>query len=402
MFHFFQTPLRIGSTILFGLILLLGLLGGELAKKIRFLPRIFGYIVIGFLIGPAAFNIVDPSILEQSRLFIDISLGLVLFEIGRHLDFSWLRNDRYLLLISITESGLTFLLLFAALSILGLPWLPAALAATIAIVTSPAVLLMVIHDIDSHGPATRRAIILTSLNNLFGLVVFTALLPFTQLHIISLSQIFAQVVYQLLGAIVLAFAMLIVIKFFAHLTGKSTERQFVLFVGTTILAIGLARMLHLSTMLTLFIFGLAARNFDQKHILTNIDFGPLARFFLIILFVLIGIYLQPRGLWQETVAVLAFILIRFAAKTAGVFLFAKSSRLTGAQALSISLSLTSMAGVAIGMSFMLINLNPELGSQLVIIISAAVAVLNLISPIATQWGLLKAGEVVSNAANTRG
>lgn len=401
MHYILPLPLHIGSTILFSLITLLGLVGGELVKKIRFLPRVFGYIAIGFLIGPGAFNLVEPSILEQSHLFIDISLGLILFEIGRYLDFSWLRHDRYLLPMSVTESSMTFIFLFATLLILKLPWLPAALVATIAVATSPAVLMMVSHDLNTHGPVTRRALTLTSLNNLFALIVFTILLPFANLHTVPLTQIFIHIAYHLFGAVILALIMFAITLLLSRLTGKSTERQFVLFVGMTVLAIGLARMLHLSTMLTLFLFGVIARNFDWRHRLAPIDFGAVARFFLIILFVLTGVYLQPRGIWQEAMAVIAFIVVRFAAKLSGVFLFAKASRLTGQQAWSTSIALMPMAGVALGMSFMLINLNPELGASLVIIVSAALAILNLIGPILAQWAFLKAGEAESNDITSR-
>lgn len=395
MHYFWQTPLHIGSTALFSLIILLGLIGGELAGKVRFLPKIFGYIAIGFLIGPGAFNWVKPSVLEQSRLFIDISLGLILFEIGRYLDFSWLRHDRSLLRMSLAESGMTFILLFAALFALRLPWLPAALVATIAIVTSPAVLIMVTHDLNTHGPVTRRTLTLTSLNNLWGLIIFTALLPFVALDIISLPQIFTHIAYQLLGAVMLALAMFAITLLLSRLTGKSAGGQFVLFVGMTVLAIGLARMFHLSTMLTLFIFGMAARNLDRRHRLTSVDFGAVARFFLIILFVLTGVYLQPRGIWQETLAVTAFIAVRFGAKFAGVCLFAKAGRLTRQQTWSTGLALMPMAGVALGMSFMLTNLNPELGSLLATIVSTALALLNLMGPILVQWAFLKAGEAAA-------
>jgi len=384
-----------GSTALFALIILLGLIGGELAGKIRFLPKIFGYIAVGFLIGPGAFNWVDFSILGQTRLFIDISLGLILFEIGRYLDFSWLRYDRYLLPMSLAESGLTFILLFAALLILGLSWLTAALSATIAVVTSPAVLIMVTHDLDTHGPVTRRVLTLTSLNNLFGLIIFTALLPFAQTSITPLPEILGHITYDLLGAIILALIMFVVTLLLARLTGKNNERQFVLLVGMTVLAISLARMFQLSTMLTLFIFGMFARNLDSHHYLSDVNFGAVARFFLIFLFVLTGIYLQPRGIWQETLAVITFIAIRFVGKSIGVFLFAKISRLTQQQAWSTSLALIPMAGVALGMSFMLTNLNPELGTLLVTIVSAALAILNLIGPIIAQWAFLKAGEAKS-------
>src|SRR5688572_16947051 len=92
-------PLHFNVLTIFGITLLLGLIGGELARRIPFFPRISGYIVIGFLLGPDGFNIINQSMLVTTRLFVDISLGIILFDLGRHLDFIWLRNDKGLLLM---------------------------------------------------------------------------------------------------------------------------------------------------------------------------------------------------------------------------------------------------------------------------------------------------------------
>lgn len=400
MYHL-NTSLHLGSTTLFGLILVTGFLGGELVEKIRFLPRIFGYIAVGFLLGPAGFNVVEVTAIEQNSIFIDISLGLILFEIGRNLDFAWLKHDQSLLWMSLAESGITFILLFSVLSVLGLSILSAALIATIGIITAPAILIMVTQDLNANGPITRRSLILTSLNNFFGLIIFTILFPLTHLDTAPVSKILLHIVYQLLGAFILAVIMFILAQQSARLVGKVSERQFILLAGIAILSIGLARMFHLSTMLTLFILGVSARNFDQKCRLTPVNFDDLARFFLIILFVLIGVYMQPHAIWQEITAVLAFILFRFIGKLAGVLLFAKASRLTLRQACATSLALMPMAGVALGMSFMLINLNPRLGSLLVAIVSGALVIMNILGPVFTQWAFLIAGESADNRVQHR-
>lgn len=395
MHYFPQFPLHINASIIFSLLILLGLIGGELASKSRFFPEIFGYIAVGFLVGPSGFNVVDQSILDQTRIFIDISLGLILFAIGRHLDFRWLRSDLSLLSMSIAEFTLTFVLILITLLLIGLPWLPAALAANIAGITSPAVVMLVTHDLGAKGPVTRRILILTSLNNFFGLALFTILLPIAQPGVSALV-ISSHIAYQIFGAIITAFIMLIVTKTLAKLTKKRPGNQFILFVGSTILAIGLARIMHLSTMMTLFLFGVAARNFDPRHRLGEVDFGAWGRVFLILLFVLTGISLQIQGMWKEIAIVIAFILVRLAAKSAGVYLFSKTSRLSGQQIFSLSLALTPMAGVAIGMSYMLTDLNPELGNSLAIIISGVLAILTLVGPIAIQFALLRAGEFTND------
>lgn len=392
MQFFPHLPLHVNVVSLFGLTLLLGLVSGELARRCYFLPSISGYIIIGFLVGPHAFNIMTPSLLSGARIFVDISLGLILFDLGKHLDFRWLRHDRGILNMAITESFLTFLFVFILFWIFHFPWLHAALAATIAVATSPAVVMMVADDLQSKGPVTRRTFILTSLNNLIALLLFTILLPITQsnepIHIVEM------VGYRLLGSIFLGISIFILTLLIANLIGKRKENQFVLLVGCIMFAIGLSNILNLSTMLTLFTLGVAARNLNYKNLLMEIDFGWLGKLFFILLFVITGVHLQITGLWEATLIVFAFLLLRTLAKSLGIWLFARSSQLTAEQAWALCFSLTPMAGLAVGMSNVILDFNPNLGMELMTIIATAIAVLNILGPIAVQLAFIKSQEVL--------
>lgn len=391
--HFLPNfPIHFNPIVLFGLTLLLGLLGGEIAKATRLLPRISGYIAVGFLVGPNGFNIATPSVLADASFFVDIALGLILFDLGRHLDFNWLRHDHGLLPMAITESCLTFGLVFATLYLFKFSWLPSALAATIATATSPAIVMMVAHDISSEGPITRRTMMLTSLNNLFALILFTILLPITHVKSSTPQIISEHVTYRLLGSVILGLIIFIITICLSRLTGKNKESQFILFVGAVALGIGLAISLNLSTMLTLFTFGVAARNLDRKHKLTEVDFGWLARLFFVLLFVVTGVYLKFQGLWQATWIVLAFLFVKISAKMIGVLIFSRASHLTKQQALALGLTLAPMAELAIGMSNRLVYFNPNFSHQLLTIITAAVAILYILGPIAVQIAFIKTGE----------
>ena len=396
--HFFpRLPIHFNPIVLFGLTLLLGLLGGEIVKATRLLPRISGYIAVGFLAGPNGFNIATPSVLADASFFVDIALGLILFDLGRHLDFSWLRHDRGLLPMAILESCLTFSLVFTVLYLFKFPWLPSALAATIATATSPAVVMMVAHDISSEGPITRRTMMLTSLNNLFALILFTILLPVTHVKS-STSQIISEhITYRLLGSVILGLIIFTITVFLSRLTGKNKESQFILFVGAVTLGIGLAISLNLSTMLTLFTFGVAARNLDRNHRLTEVDFGWLARLFFVLLFVVTGVYLKFQGLWQATWIVLAFLFVKISAKMIGVLIFSRISHLTKQQALALGLTLAPMAELAVGMSNRLVYFNPNFSHQLLTIITAVVAILYILGPIAVQIAFIKTGEATAES-----
>lgn len=387
---------HISPLTLFGLILLLGLIGGEVARIFRFIPRISGYIAVGFLVGPSAFDIINPSLITDIRVFVDIALGLILFDLGRQLDFTWLRHDRSLLFMSLTEASFTFILVFGTLFLFGISPLASAMAATIAIISSPAVIILVTKDLSSEGPVTRRTLMLTSLNNLIGLTLFTLLLPLVDINTATQASPLVFYGHKLGGALVLGLSIFLICTILGAVVGKHKESQFVLFVGMVLLTISLAKVFHLSIMLSLFIFGLAARNFDYKHILIEVDFTWAGRLFFIIMFVATGIQLNIHGLATSALVILGFVLMRFLAKTAGIWLFAKKSRLTKQQAAAISLALTPLSGFSIGMSMTLLELNPELGSQLIMIITSAAAILHTFGPILTQYALLRTEEAFSN------
>ena len=83
-------PPVISQAALFGALVVLGLLVGEAARRYAALPRITGYVVAGALLGPHALGLLDDNALFDLRLLIDLSVGLIVFELGFRLDFKWL------------------------------------------------------------------------------------------------------------------------------------------------------------------------------------------------------------------------------------------------------------------------------------------------------------------------
>ena len=391
MYQLLKFSPHLNSITLLGVTLLLGLIGGEIAKRIYFLPQIFGYIFVGFLIGSGGFNLINQSALISTRIFIDISLSLILFELGRHLDFIWLRHDPSILLMSIMESALTFVLIYGVLHyVAGMSLMQSSLASTIAIATSPAVVMMIAYDLSAEGPVSRRALILTGLNNLYALILFVILMPLTKSD--ETMKVMLSTLFRLGGSALLGVIMFVIALLIAKLIGKNKENQFVLYVGIVLSSLGLTHLFNLSSMFSLFILGVAARNFDTKHILMEINFGWLARLFFVLLFVVTGIHLRLQGFLSEVWIVLAFVLLRMLAKIIGIWSCASISRLTSRQSFALGFALFPMAGVAIGMSNVLVDFNPAFGNKLLVIITAAVAVLNIIGPISTQLAFVMTGE----------
>ncbi|MBI2792961.1 MAG: cation:proton antiporter [Gammaproteobacteria bacterium] len=386
---------HISPLAFFGLILLLGLIGGEITRLIRFIPKISGYIAVGFIVGPGLFNIVNYSEIVDIKIFVDISLGLILFNLGRQLDFQWLRHDRNLFFMSLAESGLTFIFVFSAFLLLGFSTLSSSFAATIAMTTSPAVIMLIVNDLSSEGPITRRTLMLTSLNNFWGLIIFTLLLPIANPKIHGIASIFENYGFKVFGSVFLAFSIFLISIFIGKIIGKKKQNQIILFVSIVLLTISLANSLNFSIKLSLFVFGVIVRNFDRKHTLIEVDFEWGIRLAFILLFVVTGMQIYLQGLAKTTLAVIVFLFVRSLAKSLGIWLFAKRSRLTTKQTVAISLALTPMAGVTFGMLSTLTDFNQDLGKQLTMIVVSVVAILHILGPIATQYAFIKSDETSS-------
>ena len=111
-----------------------------------------------------------------------------------------------------------------------------------------------------------------------------------------------------------------------------------------------------------------------------------------VLFVLTGASLDFSGL--ETVAAVsaAFIVVRFLGKAIAILALGRLSGLRAGGAGLLSLSLLPMSGLAVVMVYDTAAIYPQFGAELAAVVLAAVAVLEIAGPIATQFALRRAGE----------
>jgi Kef-type K+ transport system membrane component KefB len=378
---------------LFGLLLLAGLIGGRIAARTRVLPSITGYIAIGFILGPGVLGLLNEEALRDTRIFADISLGLVVFELGRRLDLQWARHDRWLLPAGLAESLLSFCAMFALLRYFDIAPLEAAVAATVGVATAPAVVLLVAAELKAEGPVTRRALWHVALNNIIAILGVTLLLPFIESGDEgSPWSPTGRALWLVAGSFLLGYLAFRVARLLARFIGKSDAPQFILVVGMIVLTVGVAQMGRLSVLLALLVFGVAARNFDPNHRLIDIRFGHAARLFFVVLFVLTGATLRPEQFGPIAWIGLALVLVRLLGKAFALYLFAWPARISVQQAATLSLALTPMAGLAIGITQPIYDVAPDFGARLAAIVASGIAILHIIGPIATRYALVASGE----------
>lgn len=83
-------------------------------------------------------------------------------------------------------------------------------------------------------------------------------------------------------------------------------------------------------------------------------------------------------------SILIFIFLRSLALFVGIILFKRVTRLTLKQVVSLTFALTPMAGLAMNMSYVLGDFNPDINREIATIIASVVTVLQILGPIATQ------------------
>ena len=387
-----EYPFEANPLLLFGTLLLAGLAGGEAVRRVG-LPRVMGYVMVGIALGASGVGVLDPGLVRESWIFVDIALGLILFELGRRLDFVWFRRDPWLAATGVLESALSFALVLGALVYFDVRPIYAAVAASIAIATSPAVVMVVAQELRAEGQVTERALSLVAINSVIAYVTATMLLAWIHHEYrAGWATALMHPVYILAGSLVIGY---VAGKFALGLVrwfGKSERGHFVVTLGLIILTVGLARMLELSVVLALLAFGVLSRSLDERHDLMHFEMGRVGEMFVVVLFVVSGAILSVEALMAGGTIAVVFILARFVGKSVGVLILTYFSGVRRGTAGLLCLTLMPMSGLAVSMVHGTMEIYPEFGRSLAAIVLSAVLILEVIGPVAVQFALRRAGE----------
>ncbi len=398
-FAFLPTlPLAVSYPLLFGMLLVAGMMGGEAARQVR-LPRIVGYVLVGFAIAPMAAALNMRPLIEEARIFVDIALGLVLFDLGRRMDLAWLKRDWTLAASAAAESALAFGAVFATLTALDFTPIHAGLAAAIAMATSPAVVLLVVQDSRAEGQVTERAFTLVAFNSLLASVVVTMMLAAVHLEVrLDLDTAVLHPLYLFAGSVALGGAMASLARWLARRVERSPELHFTLLAGLVLAAVGLAQSAKLSVILALLAFGMLSRQDASRHDLMAVDFGRASRLFYVVLFVITGASLPLASLETAGWAAAAFVAARAAGKVSGVLAFSFLGGMRPRQAIALGATLLPMSALALLLQHEVATLYPAFGQELAAVVLASLIAMELAGPVAVQWGLRFAGEAAPQPA----
>lgn len=299
----------------FVLIILVGLIGGLIARALR-LPLMVGYVAAGVVVGP---HTAGPTVLqaEDIELLAEIGVALLLFSLGLELSFRDLRPVRRVALIGgplqiLLTGGLAAA---AAAFLLAMPMRDAAWFGAMISVSSTAVVLKMLSSAGvTHTLASRVMIGLLVVQDL-AVVPMLVVLP----QLGAAGGLAASVgravgiAVLLLGAIIVLGARLLpgLLRF---VLAWGSRELFLVSVVAIGVGIGYATWLAgLSFGLGAFVAGLVLSESEFSHQALS-DVVPIRDVFGLLFFVSVGMLLDPAFALQRAGAIAAVVLLTFVGK----------------------------------------------------------------------------------------
>ncbi len=397
-----------------GILLLAGYVLGRLVAKFS-LPEITGYIVAGLLVGEAALGLVPREMGESFRFATEVALGLIALTIGGEFSLAKLRRmGRNVVIITIAQILITFLLVSCALLVFRLELPYALLLGAVATATAPAATVAIVQSLRAHGVFVDHLYGVVALDDAGCVIVFGFVFAFVSsllipagaagapaaatganMVLVALSEVTFSIALGLFGAVVI------------HLgtrRRKNPNEILIVALGSFLLFTAVAIVLHLSPLLTnmaagFLLINLSARNHRIFRILEPLT-PPLYALF----FVIAGTELEPGVIFDSSILILGavYIVSRAVGKYGGVFL---GSTIAGAPQnirRYLGLSMLPQAGVAIGL-VLLIQASPLVAAltpagqeyihAMVNIVLLSVFINELLGPPLSKFAVIKGNEM---------
>lgn len=382
-----------------GVAIAIGMVFNRLVKKLG-LPNVTGYLVAGVLIGPCFLQIIPTVWLRSCTVLVNVALGFIAFSIGGEFKISKIKKiGKSVMVITFFQALITTVLVDIGLLIFFPPAVALCLGA-IATATAPAATLMVIRQYKAEGPVTNILMPVVALDDAIGLIVFSISLSLAKLTLavegvnplhILLDPLKEIALSLIIGAVIgglLSFCL----GFFHSRSNRLVSIISAVFIGTSV-----AALFHLSSLLLCMAIGAMMSNFyreSEKMLDLTEHWTPAV---LLLFFVISGAELDLAVVPTVGLLGVLYLVLRSAGKYFGARLGAAVVHEEPNVRKYLGVALLPQAGVAIGMSQIVVNALPsEYGSQIRAVVLCATLVYELFGPLLTKIVLKKAGEIRSD------
>ncbi|HEX9610765.1 MAG TPA: cation:proton antiporter [Gemmatimonadales bacterium] len=399
-------PLEARATLALGFLLLAAHVGGALARRVG-LPRITGYLLTGFVVGPAWLGLVRAEEVDILRFIGDAAVALIAFAAGTELKIEMLRELR-VALAKISLAAILFPFAAVSVAILGLsPWFPltinqgfgdavavALVLGTVAAASSPAVTMALIDELDARGPFARTLLSVTVVKDVAVVMLLTLGLAVVR-PLVSEGALHGGVAWAALGRLLGSVAAGTVLGYLVAQYLRVVHRDTPLFlVGLAFLTAEMGNLIGLEAMLVALAAGFYIENFSRvegDRLVRALRRGSLPVY--VVFFALAGAGLHLDALSDLWFWALLLIGLRAAGLWYGLRWAGRNSPVTHALAQHGWLGLISQAGMALGLATVARRAFPEWGVSLEALIVSMIAVHELVGPVCFRRALILAGEV---------
>ncbi|MCW5663337.1 MAG: cation:proton antiporter [Piscinibacter sp.] len=375
------------------LLMLIAILLAETLHRLWRLPRICGHMLTGAIAGPVMLRVLDGLELDPWKPLIDLAIGALLFELGARIRPRWLIDNPWLAASCVLQSLLAGTLVAGALVLLGAPWLTAAVAGTVALASSPVIVLAVAHETRARGQVTERLLMMTVVNAVLAVIGLKVLRILMASDSATAGDEFLRALVSALRVISGSFLLGVACGFALDRLSplvRGTPAMPVLQIALVIIASMLAAQWTLSPLLALLVAGMTARA-RMKHGLTvEPHLGSAGAVLSVVLFISLGLLFTLEGLATLWPWVLAIIAARLVGSALAIGALARVSGLGWRQAGALALALQPMSSLAVLLAADTFSWSTQLPGAHTPTIQAlllAVTLMQLTGPVWTQLSL---------------
>jgi Kef-type K+ transport system membrane component KefB len=396
-----NTPLWLLSPLaVLGGGLMLALVIGLTLQRFK-VPKLYGAVLAGLLLGSTGGGLIDRALLTQFQELLNAAAALVLFEVGRKMDLAWLlksgRQGGSLLLATLAR----WVAVAITLRLLGLQWGAAIFIASILIAVNPVIVSSMVADENASGTSTFATANMVGLSSLVALLVLAVTMAWTRSHGIDASGDFAGELMRQGGKLVLGAGIaLLSYGLYAaatRLCRVPARMRPGMLLAALLIDLGLCSVSAASALLSLLLMGVLLRNAEkrdnvfQAQLQTAQDIGYVLLFLMSAALVDLG---ELAKGWTLGAALLVFAVRIAVTRVALIPASAWDRRKKHAMALSMC-SLVSYGGLVVDNT---LNAYTGLDPASTELMGALLALNVLLAPGLTWLGLRLAGETYQSGS----
>ncbi len=402
---------EVNSILAVGLFVVIGLLGGFAAKKLK-VPTISGYIIIGICIS--LLNIVPRELIDgELNIITDVSLGVIGYLVGGGLYLKKLKKfGKNIAVITPFEALGAWIFVTIPIAFLGPfiirvgdpslssyhSFLPMAIVlGAISCATAPAATLAIIREYRAGGSFTTTLLAIIVLDDAIAVIAYAVGSNVAEslmggFQSISLYNMLLLPAVDIIGSIILGAILGFVLAYVSRFI-KKRPQLLAMVLGTIFLCIGLTKALGISSIMANMTMGFVIvnkirDNEDMFGVINNIENVIFAMFFT-----LAGAHFDLGVIKTAGILGAALVVFRFIGKFIGVNVGASFSHAQPIIKKYLSFGLFPIAGVTIGLA-MLIKQHDAFSSMSSIMVNgilASVIINEIIAPPLTKYAIFKSG-----------